>query len=188
MLNVLLKKQPKESVYYVSKDIEGFEFDEKLNYRILSEFEYSKKEKNINIKEYHLEIMYNANGHFNILKDGFNIINTVFPLVDIEGTKYYLKSSGFNKHYLYKDIDCKIPITDPKRIRFASGVGIELLNDGSGNGNIGGKVFLACCHYDGACSCKNITTYPYTKHTLYHPERKSFKPQLNKTYYLIEQF
>lgn len=186
MLNVLLKKQPKESVYYVTENIEGFEFDEKLNYRILSEFEYIKKlESEENIEEYHLEIMYNANGHINILKNGSHIHDKVFSLIDINGTKYFHKSTNVHAHHFYKDIECKKPHND--RLRFSSGVGIELDGNGKINGN---AVYLACCSYNAACNCRNIPSYPFTRHTLYQPKPQSSKPQAkpSKTFYLIEQF
>jgi len=183
----LLKKQPKESVYYVTENIEGFKFDEKLNYRILSEFEYNKKLKleEENIEEYHLEIMYNANGHINILKNGSHINDKVFSLIDINGTKYFLKSTSNSTHHFYKDIECKKPHN--QRLRFSSGVGIELDANCKINGN---AVYLACCHFDGACNCRNIPSYPFTRHTLYQPKPQSSKPQAKpcKTFYLIEQF
>lgn len=179
MLNVLLKKQPKESVYYVTENIEEFKFDEKLNYRILSEFEYSSYIYMQQSESVILEICYNANGHMNILKNGKHILNRVFPLTDIDGKKYYLKSSSHGGHAFYTDPSCNHPHN--QRIRFASGVGIEL-----SNGNINGNaVYLACCHYNGACNCRSITSYPFTRHTIYSPETNT---KTIKTFYLIEQF
>ena len=177
MMNVLLKKQPKESIYYVCDDITNFEFDTKLNYRVLCEFEQNQIE---NYENNIIEISYNANGHMNIFKNGEHDITNVYMIRDINGIVYWLKSKGHSQHYFYNDKQCTITTTETK-LRFKSGVAIHL-----SNGTVQ-SVYLSCCNYDGNCSCRNITSYPMQKFSIYTYINK-VKEVKNDTYYLIEQF
>jgi len=183
MMNVLLKKQPKESIYYVCDDITNFEFDTKLNYRVLCEFEYKMGQNQIkDVENNIIEISYNENGQMNIFKNGEHDITNVYMIRDINGKVYWLKSSSYSSHQFYSDKLCTVLTTETK-LRFKSGVGINLSN-GTINGN---SVYLSCCHYDGNCSCRNITGFPMTRFPIYTNINKVKEVEYN-TYYLIEQF
>lgn len=97
MLNVSIEKVPKQTNYYVCENIQDFEFDEKMNYLVHTEFENVVEEGGKNI-----DIIRKQNAAFDDIRVDGIVMDQLYT-TDKNGNPVYIRKSSGGFYRFYKD-------------------------------------------------------------------------------------